>query len=303
MDSGNYRELISSWQLAMHAAGKAEGTQDGYTRYARQYADWCDAQGVEPDLTAPRTAVAWLASLRDEGQAGSTRQVKFGGLRAFAKWLAAEGEIERFGLSGIEWPKADETIPHAVTADDVEAMCATCDRKAFTGIRDEAIMRLLYDSMVRSDELLAMRRRTAAYAGDVDLRRGIVHVQRGKGGKERWAPFGAGTATALDRYERHRKGHKRQQLDAYWLSRGRGPMRYQTLYSMIKMRGERAGVENVHPHAERAGGSIAWRRAGGTTESLMTINGWTDPKMAMRYTRAAEQQIALEEAERLYQGR
>jgi site-specific recombinase XerD len=303
MDSGTYRELIGSWQLAMHAAGKAEGTQEGYTRHARLYLDWCDAQGIEPDLTTPHTVVAWLAALRDEGQAGSTREVKFGGLRQFAKWLVKEGEIEKFGLSGIEWPKADETVPHAVTADDVEAMCGTCDRKTFTGVRDEAIIRLLYDSMVRADELLSMRVRTADHPGDVDLRRGIVHVQRGKGGKERWAPFGATTATALDRYQRHRRAHKAAALDAYWLSRGRGAMRYQTLYSMIKMRGEKAGVDNVHPHAERAGGSIAWRRAGGTTESLMTINGWKDPKMAMRYTRAAEQQLALEEAARIYKGR
>jgi len=56
------------------------------------------------------------------------------------------------------------------------------------------------------------------------------------------------------------------------------------------------------PHMMRRAGAIAWRKKGGSVTSLMALGGWTDISMVQRYIRAAENEIAVEEARRLFDG-
>lgn len=293
MTDADARKLLASWLIALEAERMSPHTLKGYRTAVTQLLDWLSAQGLEADFSDPAGVRAWLASLADAGRQGGTMQVKLAGIRSFAKWLLEEQELTESGVHRVAWPKVDERAPAALTAAQVAALIRTCDRGIFTGVRDEAIISLMADSLLRADELLSI-----TTGGDIDLRERTVHVRRGKGGRERWSAFSAQTARRLDRYERWRSRHRAAGLDAYWLAKGRGPLTYAALYSTFSRRGDRVGID-VHPHMTRAGGAIGWRRRGGSTESLMTIAGWKDLKMVMRYTRAAEQQLALEEAKRL----
>lgn len=301
MDGKTLRSLAESWVISMHAAGLAAGTIEGYEIAVRQYLDYCEAEHKRPDLAAPDSARAWLSALRDAGRSGATRQGKLAALRAFSKWLVAEDELAVSGIHRIEWPRVEESLPHGITEDQIAALIKACDRKTFVGVRDAALLSLMYDAMLRADEALSMRRKTDDYAGDIDLRNRLAHVQHGKGGRERVAAFSRPTAALLDRYERHRARQKYADLAAYWLSLGRGKMSYGALYFMVQRRGERLGLD-LHPHMTRSGGAIRWRRRGGSTEGLMTAAGWRDIQMVRHYTRAAESELAIEEAQRLLDG-
>jgi site-specific recombinase XerD len=293
MDAAETRDLLDSWLIALEDERKSVNTMKSYATGVRAFIAWCEESGTEPDLTSPEPIRRWLAAYDRVNFSAATLSARLAAIRAFSLWLVAEGEIDSAGVERVGRPKLDEKIPPALTREQADAIIAVCARdKTFSGIRDEAMFSLMFDSLVRADELVSMT------TGDVNLSQRAARVRRGKGGKERWTAFSAQTARRVDRYARARRRHKHADSTAYWLGQ-RGALRYSGLYAALTKRAADAGIK-AHPHMLRAGGAITWRRRGGSTESLMTIAGWRDLRMVQRYTRAAEQELALEEARRLF---
>lgn len=295
MTTEEARDLLGSWVIAAEASRRSAGTIKVYVTGVRQYLDWCDARGIPPRMDEPAQARGWLAELAGLQRSANTMNIRLQALRTFSLWLVAEEELGAAGAARVDWAALDETIPDAITVDQRDALLAVCHAdKSFYGIRDEAMFSLMFDALVRSDETVSMVR-----DGDINLREKTARVRRGKGGKERFTAFGAMTARRLDRYERKRRLQLYSDIPEYWVGK-RGPLTYAGLYAAFKHRCRQAGIE-AHPHMLRAGGAVNWRRKGGTTESLMTVAGWRDPKMAMHYTRVAEIEIALAEARRIHE--
>ncbi len=286
--------LLESWITHLQAERKSPHTIRTYTTGVRMYLRWCEKNTGGTSIKFDRASVAaFTASLLADGAEPGTALARQRGVRRFSAWLAGEGEIGRDELAGMKPPKQDAKMPAELTAGQVTAILATCGKTPnhFHDIRDNAIIRLMTESMVRSSELLAMT------VDDVDIRAGTAVVRRGKGGKGRLVPFGPQTGRALDRYARARRRHKFSSSPMFWLG-ARGPLAYNALYATVKRRGLRAGV-TVHPHMLRATGAIRWRAAGGSVPGLLTVAGWTSIDMAARYVRAAESRLAVDEAHKL----
>jgi site-specific recombinase XerD len=199
-------------------------------------------------------------------------------------------------------PKLDDKVPDAITPEQLEALKATCSSKTrnFYDVRDQAIISVMADSMVRAEELLSM-----TVAG-TDVRKRTALIAKGKGGKGRMVTFSAQAARDLDRYLRARARHKLAGEPWLWLPIKRTSdtrLTYGGLYTSLRRRAGRADPPfRLTPHMMRRGGAIAWRRKGGSVTSLMALGGWTDISMVQRYVRAAETEIALDEARRLFDG-
>ena len=86
-----------------------------------------------------------------------------------------------------------------------------------------------------------------------------------------------------------------------WLgTRGGKPLTYAAMYISLRRRALRADPPfKLHPHTFRSTGSVRFRKAGGSTSSLMSLAGWSSPAMMARYVQAAESEIAVGEARRL----
>jgi integrase/recombinase XerD len=283
--------LTESWITHMQAERKSPHTIRTYTAGVAAFRRWCVTSGVEPALDRA-TVEKFTAALLDAGAEAATALSRQRGVRRFSAWLADEGEIPRDELAGMKPPKLDEKVPEELTEAQVKAMLATCGSKEFHDIRDEAIIRLMTESMVRASELLGM------LTDEVDIRGGSALVRRGKGGKGRLVPFGPQTARALDRYTRARRRHPLASSPQFWLAARGRVLDYQGLYSALTRRAQRAGF-TMHPHMLRATGAIRWRAAGGSVPGLLTVAGWSSLEMAQRYVKAAENRLAVAEAHRL----
>jgi integrase/recombinase XerD len=134
---------------------------------------------------------------------------------------------------------------------------------------------------------------------DVDMDGCVAHVRRGKGGKGRRVRFSVTAAAILDRYvrARHRAvSHPAQ--GPLWIT-NRGRMSYTGMASTLKSRAKDAGVEGFHVHRLRHTMSVRWLRAGGSEAGLLAHAGWTSNAMINRYAKAASEQLAAEEFDRL----
>lgn len=113
-------------------------------------------------------------------------------------WLVEEDELDSDPLLGLEPPKLDEKVIPGLTDDQVKGLLKACQGKDFRDRRDEAIIRLMLETAMRAGECADID------LTDMDIRRGLVTVQRGKGGKGRIVPFGLQTGRSLERYIRAR---------------------------------------------------------------------------------------------------
>jgi integrase/recombinase XerD len=311
------RTLAESWTIHLEAERKSAHTIRGYTDGLRLYVDWCERQGrpVEFERQPVEEFVAGqLGSGRADRKPGTggnpvdddrkgleaaTVIARLRGIRRFSVWHAEEtGTADK--LAGMKPPKLDDKIPDAITPEQLLALQATCSTRDFYDLRDKAIISLMADSMVRSEELLSMTVR------GVDVRKRTAIVAKGKGGKGRVVAFSAQAARDLDRYLRARAGHRLAAEPWLWLpiKRTSEPrLTYDGLYSSLRRRAMRADPPfRLTPHMMRRAGAIAWRKKGGSVTSLMALGGWTDISMVQRYIRAAENEIAVEEARRLFDG-
>jgi integrase/recombinase XerD len=116
-------------------------------------------------------------------------------LKTFFKWLARENHIPSNPASELELPRQPKHLPRALLSiEDVEAVLRQIDHTTTTGLRDRAILEVLYSTALRRTELANLRRY------DADLSRLIVFVREGKGQKDRVVPLGERAALWLDKY-------------------------------------------------------------------------------------------------------
>lgn len=298
MRADEARALAESWVTHLEAERKSPHTIKTYTAGLNAYIAWCERQGLAVKLE-PGPVEKFMAGLFEGGAEAATVLSRQRGVRRFSAWLAAEdGKPDR--LDRMKPPKLDEKIPAFVPPDALAALLATCNTRSFNDLRDRAIINLMADTMVRAAELLDLK------LDDVSVRQRTAVVERGKGGKGRVTAFSAQTARDLDRYLRVRASRRLGGEPWLWLPvkrSGESRLIYGGLYAALRRRALRADPPfRLHPHMLRATGAIAFRRKGGQVTSLMALGGWNDISMVQRYIRAAENELAIEEARRLFDG-
>ena len=296
MRASEARALAESWVTHLEAERKSAHTVRTYTAGLSAYITWCEREGRPVDLD-PRPVKEFTAAMLSAGAEAATAKSRQRGVRRFSAWLA-DDQDRADPLAALKPPKLDQKIPAFVDTDQMAALLATCRTRTFHDLRDRAIISLMAESMVRSDELLSM-----TVAG-VSVRARTARVERGKGGKGRVTAYSAQTARDLDRYIRARTQHRLASEPWLWLPvkrSARDHLTYDGLYTTLRRRAEAAGFR-LHPHMLRSTGAIAWRHKGGSVTSLMALGGWADISMVQQYVKAAENDIAIEEARRLFDG-
>jgi integrase/recombinase XerD len=295
MDTRELAGLLDSFTLHLRAERKSPQTVKTYTDGVRAFLHWCEREGIAPALDRP-TVAKFTAGLLDGGAQAATARSRQLAVRRFSAWLAAEGETPADELAGMSPPKLDTKHVPVLSDDQLRAMVAACKGPRLMDKRDEALIRFMAETGARAGEVLALQ------VGDVNLAAGTAIIRKGKGGKARTVPFGARTASAIDRYLRARRHHRLASAPALWLGDRGKEFAYHGLRCALADRARLAGVEDFHPHVMRHTAADRWLSAGGSEGGLMAVAGWTRPDMLMRYTRARAEQRAADEARRLNLG-
>lgn len=266
--------------LSIRAAGRSPKTERVYRQSLEALERFRVATGMPPvtAMTAEHLR-EFLLSLYERGNAASTVRTRYAALRAFYRWLVAEGEIRENPLSRIPAPRVPEKLQPHYGPDQVRKVLGI--RRSSLDTRDRAIIMLLYDTGLRASELTALR------VTDLDLHQLSVKVV-GKGNRERIVGVGHATAEVLHRYLRRRK-------EAPWLFMGRRgrPLSFSGLTLMLRRRFAAAGVPFGGIHGFRRAFAISYLEGGGDPLDLKTLAGWQSTAMLLRYTKATERERAL----------
>lgn len=291
------RSLVESWRISLAALNKSPQTLVSYTRAATLYIDWCE----EHDIADPLLKLSiqkFHADTLAHGTEPNTARLRHYALKSFFKWMRDEGETDADPFAGMGPPKMHSKVVPSLSDEQVNALLAACRKKPgkdprFVDIRDEAILRFMIETGIRSAELIAMG------LGDIELTSMRAIIVKGKGFKGRVVPFSASTAASVDRYLRARKKVAKPGNNKLWITTWGTPMKYSTLVDTLKEKSRKAGVDKFHPHRTRHTAATRWLIKGGSEGGLMAIAGWSSRSMIDRYAGASAAERAIEEAKRL----
>ncbi|HEX3931023.1 MAG TPA: tyrosine recombinase XerC [Nocardioides sp.] len=183
------RHLVSERDLAPHTVRAYLGDVGGLLEHASRL-----GQGDVTELDL-RTLRSWLAHQQVTGRSRTTLARRATAVRVFTAWLARTGRVPTDVGASLRSPKARQTLPPVLRQDEAQDLVAAAARLADdsspVGLRDTAMLELLYATGVRVGELVALD------VDDLDRGRNVARVL-GKGRKERTVPFGKPAADAVD---------------------------------------------------------------------------------------------------------
>jgi site-specific recombinase XerD len=302
--------LLESYQLHLQAANKAAKTVENYTRSAQLLIAFLASRGYPHDsegITAEHIQ-DFLVHERERTSA-RTAQGHWSNLRVWFNWMIRDDE--RTGANPVrkeDKPKVDAKAGHYLTEDQIRALRDTCAPNTFIGRRDRAIILILADNGVRVGGLTGIRYTPHdPETNDVYLKEGALRI-RLKGGAQHFIPIGKTAVAALDKYLRIRASHPHADQPSLWLGAGGRNIRQvgtQAIRSMLKRRGEIAGVPGVHPHKFRGTTAHMLLKNGADVTEVQSILGWKTLDMVLQYTkelaaeRARETHARLSPADRL----
>lgn len=230
--------------------GLSEHTQSAYRRDLEPYLAWLDTRGVRDTADVTPALVGSYAAERaaeTPPPAASSLARMQSSIRGFHRFLAREGIEESDASARLRPPKQAQRLPKALTIEQVERLLAAPSSEEPLGIRDRALLELLYATGARVSEAVGL---------DVDdVEQGDIVRLRGKGGKERIVPLGSYARTALDAYLSRVRPTLAAKIGAtpkLFLGARGGAMSRQSAWLVIQSAADRAQLSaHVSPHTLR----------------------------------------------------
>ncbi len=276
--------------------GLSENTVQGYLNDLAQCSGFLGKQGTTgwPEVEASDLS-QWITHLGREGYAPSSLSRKLSALRMFARYLVREN-IRQDDLTEIlGGPKIRRKLPTVLTPDEMVKLLEAPDRKSSLGIRDTAILELLYSSGLRVSELCDL----TLYS--INLEEGFLRVF-GKGSKERMVPLGGPANTAIRNYLSAGRPDlvKAKTGSELFLSKRGTAISRKMVWVLVKNHAERAGIDKpVKPHLLRHSFATHLLSGGADLRAIQEMLGHVDIGTTQIYT-AVEQERLLDEHSRYH---
>lgn len=276
---GDYeRHLVSERDLAAHTVTAYLGDMVGLLDHASRL-----GLGDVADLDL-RTLRSWLAKQQTMGLSRTTLARRATAARVFTGWLARTGRASTDAGSALGSPKPHRTLPSVLRVDEasglISAAAALADDGSPIGVRDVAMLELLYATGMRVGELCGLD------VDDVDRDRNVVRVF-GKGRKERTVPFGHPAAAAIDRWVAAARPDLARPGSgpALFLGARGGRIDQRAVRTLVHRRlADVPGAPDLGPHGLRHTAATHLLEGGADLRSVQEVLGHASLATTQRYT-------------------
>ena len=273
MDRDFIKEFLTYIQVEK---GLARHTLESYRRDLNRLASWSNTNKKQLTEITRSDLRKWIASLSREGLAPSSIARIVSAVRGFFKFLMLDGHIKSHPAEDLDTPQRFSYLPKFLTEDEINRLFAAPDVATEEGIRDRAVLEVMYACGLRVSELVALKH------ADIDLLAGLV-VCHGKGNKERRVPLGKSAIHWLQQYSAVKAVYGKATSPFVFLHRGR-PFTRQIAWSMIKRHAEKVGIRNVSPHTLRHSFATHLLQHGADSRSVQALLGHSDISTTQIYT-------------------
>lgn len=268
--------------------GLSANTLQAYQTDLRQTSAWLDAErGVSLASASRADLLAYLGSLAQAGMRVRTSSRRLSSLRQFYRAALREGWIKTDPSAQIDAPKLGRPLPKSLMEADVEALLFAPDIGTAEGLRDRAMLEVLYAAGLRVSELVGLA------LDEVSQSQGLVRIT-GKGGKDRLVPLGEDALTWLQRYVTGARPElmARAQSAAVFVTRRGGPMTRQAFWYRIRKHAQAAGIQtHLSPHTLRHAFATHLVNHGADLRVVQLLLGHSDLSTTQIYTHVARERL------------
>lgn len=287
-DVGASRDLIDRFIDALWLEdGLSRLTLAAYRRDLALLARWMTADsGRALDVARESDLLAYAAARHAESRA-TTSNRRLTVFKRFYRWAVRERLVSTDPTLRLGSARRPLRVPRSLSESQVEALLAAPDVDDPLGLRDRAMLELMYASGLRVSELVALT------LGRLGLREGVVSVM-GKGSRERMVPFGAEAQAWIERYLAQARAAILQQRasDALFVTRLGGPMTRQMAWKLVKHHALEAGIRvPLSPHTLRHAFATHLLNHGADLRAVQMLLGHADISTTTIYTHVARERL------------
>lgn len=265
----------------------SENTVLSYIRDLKGFSNFMRKCGVDNANKVNYTNImAYIYELQSQKKAGSTISRNIASIRSFYNFLIKRGELSDNPAANLELPKTEKKMPGVLTLDKVECLLEQPQGIDPKGIRDKAMLELLYATGIRVSELINLK------VSDVNLP--LEYIRCGTDRKKRIIPIGNQAKMALKKYmERGRNGLTlAEEEEMLFVNCNGKPMTRQGLWKIIKSYAKKAGIdEDITPHMLRHSFAAHLIENGADLKSVQEMLGHSDISTTQIYIKLTNQKL------------
>lgn len=293
------RELLNRYhRYLLIEKGASANTLEAYGRDLKRYLTFLEQRGLtDARSVAPQTVVDFLVQIKAEGLSANSMNRALAALRGFYHYLLQERVLEESPLAHIELAKVWMRLPDTVSQEEMNRILSGPDHSTPSGLRDRAMLELLYATGLRVSELISLS------MNSINWQVGFLAVM-GKGGKERVVPVGRTAYDFVRRYvdEARPKFVRSKTTEVLFLNRFGRAFTRQGLWKIIVGYAQKAGLQkNVHPHTFRHSFASHLLEGGADLRAVQVMLGHSDISTTQIYTHVTRER--LKEIHRKYHPR
>ncbi|MFJ7980139.1 site-specific tyrosine recombinase XerD [Lysinibacillus xylanilyticus] len=269
----------------------SDNTLASYRRDLENYVNFLrEVEGMSDFRKVERTTILrHLEQLRMQGKTSRTVARHISSIRSFHQFLLREKRAETDPTVHLEMPAIEQKLPNVLSIEEIEALLVAPNRSKPQGIRDVAMLELLYGSGMRISELIALD------LADIHLTMGFVRVF-GKGGKERIIPLGKSALSALSTYldgARNQLQGKSPKTEAFFINQRGKRLTRQGCWKLMKEHAIKAGIQHeLTPHTLRHSFATHLVENGADLRAVQEMLGHADISTTQIYTHISKSRLS-----------
>ncbi|HEX2438976.1 MAG TPA: site-specific tyrosine recombinase XerD [Methylomirabilota bacterium] len=274
-------EAVAEYLGALQSEqGASRNTLAAYRRDLADFTRFLGTRRRTASAVSPEDVVSWLEGLRTRGLAPSSVARRLSAVRGFYRHLVREDRVRRDPTEHLDAPRPRRPLPRALSPEVAASLVEAPDTRRPAGVRDRAILELLYATGMRASECLGLS------LEDLNASAGYV-VCMGKGSKQRLVPVGGEALAWVRRYLRDARPHhtRRRDCGRLFVNPRGGPLSRQSLWTLVRRAASAAGItRRVSPHVLRHSFASHLLEGGADLRSVQAMLGHADISTTQIYT-------------------
>jgi integrase/recombinase XerD len=269
--------------------GLAQNTITSYERDLKKYKQYIqEVEQIQSFEDVSRIhIISFLKHIKEHGNSSRTLARHIASIRSFHQFLLRDKAVTHDPSIHVETPHPERTLPKVLSMGEVEQLLDTPKQETVFGLRDKAMIEVLYATGIRVTELINLN------LGDIHLTMGFLRCI-GKGNKERIIPIGRAATSALEVYMDHARGKMigKTKTDALFLNHHGNRLSRQGFWKILKRLTEEAGInKELTPHTLRHSFATHLLENGADLRAVQEMLGHADISTTQIYTHVTKARL------------
>lgn len=272
------RDFVREYLLYLQVEkGLAKNSVESYKRDLMKLGNWVIKNNLDIINLDKKDLREWLIDLSGEKLSENSKRRLISALRGFYKFLMFDGHIKKNPAEDLIAPSKGFYLPKFLNQTDIEKLLSAPDVSQEIGLRDRAILELMYACGLRVSEAVDLK------LSDIEIDSGILTCT-GKGNKMRKVPVGKSAVEWLKNYLVVRRKKENIEINNLFVNSLGNPINRQTIFYFVKEYAEKCGLEDVSPHTLRHSFATHLIQNSADVRSVQQMLGHADISTTQIYT-------------------